>query len=581
MNSTADSDSLNLSESLIDDLYLDANSLHYFSDAEEEVKNTIYSKLKRSRKRYWIKKQVNEGGLKRILEARDECTNRNVAMAVLHKCENIHHIEDFLREACITAMLQHPGIMPVYDIGLDESDHPFFTMKLIGQGKSLSQIIKKIKLNKYTGTLCRLNERLELFLKLCDAVAYAHSSGVIHLDLKPDNIQLDDFGQVLVCDWGLSRLSDAPLDNPTFISNDFASSLDFINLTLNGVVKGTPGYMAPEQATTGTRSRDHRTDIYSLGAILYTLLCLRPPIKIGNVKTMLKQTVLGKIQPFRPWSYVQEIPESLKKVALRAMALNPDDRYQSVQELQSDVKSYLSGFATTVEGAGVLKLLSLFYKRNRVKFNLVLVAFFLVTFITSIMFWRLNQSEKQARANEERALKNEQKALNSAKRARDSETKLYSSLLRLKHEELKSLELAKVAAVVKLRDGEKLYRAKKFQNAHRIFAEAVKNDPNLWRGWERLGCISMNGQNFGNAKIYFERLLGLELNEYESNRLKKLIKMSHKYFSLTEVNPQKNLNKAQLKQLVTELNAESYETLANDLLMRDAHKDYDNNPLIK
>lgn len=549
MNSTADLNNLNLSDSLVDKLYLDANSLHYYSDNEEELKNTIYRTLKSAKQRYWIKEQINEGGIKKIIKARDESTGRDVAMAVLHKCENIHHIEDFLREARITALLQHPGIIPVYDIGLNSLDQPFFTMKLIRNGQSLSQTLKEIKLNRYSGTLNNLNERLELFIKICDAVAYAHSIGIIHLDLKPDNIQLDDFGQVLVCDWGLARLSDRHSDNTAPVTDE-SSSLDFINLTLNGIIKGTPGYMAPEQATVDKELKDHRTDIYSLGAILYTLLSFRAPIKKGNVKQILNDTKNGIIQPFRPWSAIQTIPESLQKITLRAMALSPDERYQSVQELQSDIKAYLGGFASTVENPSILKLLALFYKRNKLKCNFILVGLVLTGSITSFMFWRLNKSERQARENEKRALLNEQKAVASAERARKSERKLYDSLLKLKYAETKTKDLEKMTLPLKFNKADRLlYVSKNYDETYKLLKEALKTDPNFYSAWQLLVVYAFTAQSFSDTEYYAEQILKLEIDPIIRADMVKIRDLASKYKPL--LNPKtERLNQSDFDKLV-------------------------------
>ena len=217
---------------------------------------------------------INEGGLKRILECRDLATGRIVAKAVLKKAADAAAVEQFLREGRITASLQHPNIVPVYDIGLDGDLLPYFTMKLI-EGDSLREIVGKLRegnrgyCNRYT-----LPVLVDIFLKICDAVAYAHSRGILHLDLKPDNIRVGEFGGVLVCDWGLARKIDAEeLEQES--DGRHLEGIEDAGFTLDGEIKGTPGYMAPEQASGSTEERSKRTDIYALGAILYALLAQR------------------------------------------------------------------------------------------------------------------------------------------------------------------------------------------------------------------------------------------------------------------------------------------------------------------
>ena len=147
---------------------------------------------------------VNQGGMKKILKTIDSLTNRPVAKAVLIDFEDADKAESFLREARLTAALEHPNIIPVYDIGVDDTQGPFFTMKLVG-GKNLAEILKKMSKEQEQSNYS-LRDLLTIFLKICDAIHYAHSKGILHLDLKPENIQIGDYGEVLVCDWGLAKV---------------------------------------------------------------------------------------------------------------------------------------------------------------------------------------------------------------------------------------------------------------------------------------------------------------------------------------------------------------------------------------
>jgi serine/threonine protein kinase len=292
---------------------------------------------------------VNKGGMKLILKATDSITNRPIAKAILIDWDDAVKTERFLKEARLTAALEHPNIIPVYDIGIDSAEGPFFTMKLVG-GRSLTSILEEISSSE-SDTDYSLRELMEIFLKICDAIAYAHSKGIIHLDLKPDNIQIDDYGEVLVCDWGLAKVMDQPEDIDSFESN-----LDpdvYNDVTIDGYIKGTPNYMAPEQIKIDLSTKNQKTDIYALGGILYTLLCLKAPHESTNVEDILTETLTGKIDlPSNRNEQNRIVPPSLEAVTLKAMARNAENRYHSVPELSQEIYKWMEGFATDAEEAG-------------------------------------------------------------------------------------------------------------------------------------------------------------------------------------------------------------------------------------
>ncbi len=200
-----------------------------------------------------------------------------------------------------------------------------------------------------------------MFVKVCDAIAYAHSIQVVHLDLKPANIQVGHYGEVLVCDWGLGRVygrEDGIEFERLLLNSDLLSSN-----TLFGELRGTPGYMAPEQIQKDG-NRDTRTDIYQLGCILYSLLTLQRPVE-GEPDGALDKTVRGEITPPRQRSPERNIPASLEAVALKAMAVDPEHRYASVELLGDEVRRYLTGFATHAEQASVFTQLGFLFQRNK------------------------------------------------------------------------------------------------------------------------------------------------------------------------------------------------------------------------
>jgi serine/threonine-protein kinase len=235
---------------------------------------------------------------------------------------------------------------------------------------------------------CPLSDRLDVFLKVCDAITYAHSRDVIHLDLKPANIQVGHYGEVLVCDWGLGKL----IGGTDEIDDDVLLNPDLLNgMTVYGQVKGTPGYMAPEQIRGD--ERDKRTDIYALGALLYAVLTCLPPLA-GDTDTMLQAAVSGDVVP--PTERGRGVPEALSAVVMKAMALKPADRYASVSDLITDVRAFLGGFSPVAHESGLSTELLLFYRRNRVSCNLVSAFGAIVVVVTAFFVDRLSAKREQA-----------------------------------------------------------------------------------------------------------------------------------------------------------------------------------------
>jgi serine/threonine-protein kinase len=362
-------------------------------DLTPEESRPIYSRLEHISNRYQINQLINQGGMKRIYEAMDHQCNRLVALAKPQKNMPKDLYESFLREAQLTASLEHPNIAPVYDISVGQDQQPFFVMELI-HGEDLESLIEKLK-KKDHGYLQKYSQvtLLDLFVKLCDAVSYAHSKNVLHLDLKPANIQIGQFGEILVCDWGLAKIIGQE-DNDNF--DDLLFNPDLLNhYTLSGQLKGTPGYMAPEQIEPNLQV-EKTADIYALGALLYTLLTYHPPIE-GQTETVLQNTVLGNISPIATTHADKNLPSSLIAIVEKAMALRPEERYISVEQLQQDVRYYLAGYATKAENAGFLVESRLFYRRNTLACNLSALAISLIITLMAgiIVVNHLQESNKE------------------------------------------------------------------------------------------------------------------------------------------------------------------------------------------
>lgn len=245
------------------------------------------------------------GGLGEVRKVRDISLGRSVAMKLLH--EEYHHNEAivarFIEEAQVTAQLQHPGIAPVHEIGRTRDGRLYFTMKEI-RGRTLRDAIEEV--HEVSSRIWRVAESgwsfrrlMETYLKICEAIAYTHKKGVVHRDLKPDNIMLGDLGEVLVVDWGLVKVAGREKrDSDAFLEQvESVRSRSNLHDTHTGAISGTPAYMAPEQANGWTEHIDHRCDIYALGCILYEILSGRPPYEGESPSEILQRVLNGPPVP--------------------------------------------------------------------------------------------------------------------------------------------------------------------------------------------------------------------------------------------------------------------------------------------
>jgi tetratricopeptide (TPR) repeat protein len=325
----------------------------------------------RKDRRYAIGAVVAQGGMGAILNAQDQTIRRDVAMKVMLQSGGSEDVLRFVEEAQITGQLEHPNIVPVYELGVDEQDQPFYTMKFV-RGISLQKVLDLIASGaEATVKKYPLAALLTIFQKVCDGIAFAHAKGVIHRDLKPANIMLGEYGEALVMDWGLAKVLGAQSERGATVHS--ARQENPANATLSGSIMGTPQYMAPEQAAGRIERLDARTDIYALGAILYHILTLRPPVSGESAEMVVERVRAGKIDlgslthagglPHLPDS---RVPESLAAVVRKAMSLDPVARYASVKDLQADIEAYQGGFATSAEKAGAWKQFTLFVRRNKV-----------------------------------------------------------------------------------------------------------------------------------------------------------------------------------------------------------------------
>lgn len=311
--------------------------------------------------RYKFIRTIGFGGMKGVLLVFDQDTGREIAMAIMPDFRDRPKadLERFVREAKLTAKLEHPNIVPVHDIGIDASGSPYFTMKYL-HGQSLAAMLRKLaKGDPETVSHYGTVRLLQIFIRICNAIEFAHSQGICHLDLKPENVNLGDFGEVLVLDWGLAR----SLRPAVFGGINAPNDLDQLPA---GQVKGTPGYMAPEQIRSNSDCPvDNRADIYSLGAILYAMLALAPPLARLPMEEVFRRTITGELPP--PSEVAPDdryIPGALEAICLKAMAVQPSERYASVAEMREDIFAFQTGYAPKAEKASPLKHAGPFIGRN-------------------------------------------------------------------------------------------------------------------------------------------------------------------------------------------------------------------------
>jgi len=406
-------------------------------------------------KKYKVITTINRGGMGVILQARDLRIRRTVAMKVMKTSTQFsrENVLRFIDEAQLTGQLEHPNIVPVYELGIDEQGETFYSMKFV-KGITLDDVIRGIRngnqrmIDKYPlGTL------LTIFQKVCDGVAYAHSKGVVHRDLKPENIMIGAFGEVLVMDWGLAKnITGGRREVRPDAEGEVTASRKKIDdlrgfETMNGLIVGTPPYISPEQARGELEKVDARSDLWVLGAILYTTLALRPPVEGDSVHEVVEKIVNSQIAPpssfntpvkpgrraTRPlvaasadaapeetkaeeatviFSHCpgRRIPDGLSAVVMKALALDPMDRYQKVEDLQADVAAFQSGFAPKAERASPLKHALLWTGRHQQEFYISL--FFGLLFLAAVIafFVQLTAEKNRALVSERRAIANGQLA---------------------------------------------------------------------------------------------------------------------------------------------------------------------------
>lgn len=338
--------------------------------------------LQPASEKYEYLQKLGAGGMGEVVRAWDRDLRRFVAIKrLLSGPDSDETILRFVKEAQITGQLEHPNIVPVHDLGTDSNGRVYFSLKLI-EGESLKNIIEKRKTAqevvpglKYRDVYTPL-KMIEIFISICQAVAYAHSKGVIHRDLKPDNVMLGRYGEVLVVDWGIAKVLSgeiSPEDQKTLPLTALESLPP--EESMEGDIAGTPAYMSPEQAEGRVSAIGVRSDVYSLGAVLYHLISGRPPYEGSSSLDVLQKVRRDPPKPLVRGTFgFQPVARELKAICAKAMSREPESRYATANALSDDLQAYLENRPIDACPATPFERFAKWLKRNRAQVQTTSIA---------------------------------------------------------------------------------------------------------------------------------------------------------------------------------------------------------------
>ncbi len=310
--------------------------------------------------RYVQGAELGRGGLGVVVEAFDQDLRSTVALKRPRSdVMGERAVHELVREAQVTAQLDHPNIPAVHALGIDQVGRPFFTMTRL-RGRALSEILAARRTDLEEAGTFSTPRLLRIFLQVGSAVAFAHSRGVVHRDLKPQNIIIGEFGEVRLMDWGIAKVLSRPGEDDRPALSTSAPHEG----TQAGAFIGTPGYAAPEQVR-GETDLDGRADVYALGALLYEMLTGRPPVVGPTVASVVSGTLEGAIEPVHT---VVHVDERLAAVVHRALALHREARYPDVLALLADVEALIEGRPVSALHEGAIKRVGRWYLGRSLRF---------------------------------------------------------------------------------------------------------------------------------------------------------------------------------------------------------------------
>ena len=361
------------------------------------------------------------GGLGDVYVAEDVELRREVALKYLRgRLAGPTERERFLVEAEITGRLEHPGVVPVYGLGQDTEGQPFYAMRFI-RGETLVDAIKAFHASENAGKDngerdVAFQKLLRSFLSICQTMAYAHSRGVIHRDIKPGNVMIGPYGETLLVDWGLAKLLGMPEGSSEYSQRWRESACRRLLEPDSGVVKGSPAYMSPEQAAGKGDEIGPASNIYSLGTTLYALLTGRPPFT-GPILEVLAEVKAGLFPP--PRQVRPNVPPALEAVCLKAMQRHPADRYASADALAADIERWLAGEPVSAWPEPWSVRARRWLKRHRTLVTTILAVIVvggIILTVATMLLAAQTVELKQANERENASKENERQAKESAQR---------------------------------------------------------------------------------------------------------------------------------------------------------------------
>jgi eukaryotic-like serine/threonine-protein kinase len=352
--------------------------------------------------------EIGRGGLGRVLLAFDEHLGRDVALKELldgggstmaeptRASRTTAVVSRFLREARVTGQLEHPNIVPVHEVGRRADGTYYYSMRVV-RGRTLGDKLGEAK------TLVNRLSLLTHYENVCNAIAYAHSRGVVHRDIKPDNVMIGEFGETVVLDWGLAKVEGQEDIRSNAIKRDLKLMHDAgAGQTIDGSAVGTPAYMSPEQAEGNIDEIDERSDVWGLGAVLYELLTGRPPFEGVMPYEILGKVISNPVKGVR--TLAPDVPPELAAVAEKALSRERSERYPTAKELANEIEAYLQGQRVGAYAYSSWELVRRFIVKNKA-LSLGVAAVLVTLIASSIVVFSAWGREQKARA-----LADEQKA---------------------------------------------------------------------------------------------------------------------------------------------------------------------------
>ena len=369
--------------------------------------------------RYEVINLLAEGGLGQVSIAKDRQLGRNVAFKQIKNqfADNSTSQRRFVFEAAITGQLEHPCIVPVYSLGRDGKNNPYYTMRLI-EGQSLRDQIKQFHQLEHGGRLINVfkekrlefRQHLKRFVDLCEAIDFAHSRGVLHRDLKPANVMLGAYGETFVVDWGLARQMQ---DDESTVEHQHSSDEFVVDKTRQGTVVGTPAYMSPEQAGGEVRGLGPTSDVFSLGSILYFLLTGQKAFPQNESGSVIDAVRACRFE--EPVEIRSNIPKALNAICKKAMAAKPVQRYSSARQLADDIERWLADEPVNAWNEPLLNRAGRWVRNHRTVVTTAVTLLFAAVIAllvlsanqreSNLKLTAANQKEKKATAQAERQFK--------------------------------------------------------------------------------------------------------------------------------------------------------------------------------